>query len=513
MNRSRSARLFCLGASLLLACSARPQATPTPAGDAPSAAPKKRVSRALASVELPSLGVPDDLPWLAFGGGNEPLSNQISLAQDIGLLSSLLAGRGLVLFASGPGAPLAVTKPSARGRSNLRTELARLFGSPEAERTDYERAKLAIDGPSTSEHVKSTLARALANGHSPLFVYAACHGSPGETAAQNSLSLWGGWPLSVGDVASLLDAEDARPSRFVITACFGGGFADLLFEGADPERSVRLQDHCGLFAAPWDDEASGCDPNPDRRTQESYSIHFLHALSGKDRADIDRSRDIDLDKDGQIGLLEAHTWARIHSRSFDVPTTTSERFVRYAAGRAPEAKLNPLAAPEEVAVVKALGEELELPDESSARAKLAELDRIMDDAETAAEQAQKASDESYYALRIALLERYPLLEHAWEARAQTLLQQEGRAIAKLLTESDLAQGRAQAERELAEALAQHDSVRVARARVLRLVRAFETLRLASAIYKRGGDDKTRYDALRRCERWAPRLRARAATPH
>jgi hypothetical protein len=492
----------------MLACSARPQPAPAPHDNAASAA-KKRPARVLASVELPSLGVPQDLPWLAFGGGSEPLSNQISLAQDVGLLSSMLAGRGLVLFASGPGAQLATTKPLARGRPNLRTELARLFGSPEAEHTDYERAKLAIDGPSTSEHVKNALARALSSGSSPLFVYAACHGSPGETAAQNSLSLWGGWSLSVSDVAALLDAEDARPSRFVITACFGGGFADLLFEGADPERRVRAQDHCGLFAAPWDDEASGCDPNPDRRTQESYSIHFLHALAGRDRGDIDRSHDIDLDKDGQIGLLEAHTWARIHSRSFDVPTTTSERFVRHAASHGVEAKLNPLAAPEEVAVVKALGEELELPDELSARAKLAELDRILDDAETAAEHAQKASDDSYYALRIALLERYPLLEHAWEARTQTLLQQEGRAIAKLLSESDLAQARAQAERELAEALAQHDGVRVARARVLRLVRAFETLRLASAIYKRGGEDKTRYDALRRCERWAPRLRARA----
>ncbi len=458
-------------------------------------------------MELPSLGVPANLPWLAFGGGSEPLSNQISLAQDIGLLSSLLAGRGLVLFASGPGAQLAITKRVDGKKPNLRAELARLFGSPDAERTDYERAKLAIDGPSTSEHVKNTLSRALSRGEAPLLVYAASHGSPGQTAGQNSLSLWGGWPLSVSDVASLLDAEGARPSRFVITACFGGGFADLLFVGADPQKHVRRGDHCGLFAAPWDDEASGCDPNPDRRTQESYSIHFLHALSGRDRADADRSRDIDLDGDGQIGLLEAHTWARIHSRSFDVPTTTSERFVRYAAKAADDTKLNPLAAPEEVAVVKALGQELELADEHAARAKLAELDGIMDDAGEAVELAQKTADDSYYALRIALLERYPLLEHAWEARAQALLQREGRPIARLLTESELALSRAQSERELSEALEQHDGVRVARARVARLVRAFETLRLASALYKTGGEAKTRYDALRSCERWAPRLRA------
>src|SRR5262245_1571612 len=109
MSSSRVARLLCLGASLLVACSTRPRSEPAQAA-APARPAAKRAQRLLASVELPSLGVPPDLPWLAFGGGSEPLSNQISLAQDIGLLSSLLAGRGLVLFASGPGAPLAVTR-------------------------------------------------------------------------------------------------------------------------------------------------------------------------------------------------------------------------------------------------------------------------------------------------------------------------------------------------------------------------------------------------------------------
>ena len=37
-----------------------------------------------------------------------------------------------------------------------------------------------------------------------------------------------------------------------------------------------------------------------------------------------------------------------------MPTTTSERFLRHAAVSAADIKLNPLAAPEEVAVVKAL---------------------------------------------------------------------------------------------------------------------------------------------------------------
>src|SRR4029077_2773259 len=95
-----------------------------------------------------------------------------------------------------------------------------------------------------------------------------------------------------------------------------------------PAGSVR----CGLFASTWDREASGCDPDPDRREQESYPLHFLHALRAEDRDGHPLNRDdLDLDHDGTISLLEAHTRARIMDASIDVPTTTSERWLRGVA--------------------------------------------------------------------------------------------------------------------------------------------------------------------------------------
>jgi hypothetical protein len=157
-------------------------------------------------------------------------------------------------------------------------------------------------------------------------------------------------------------------------------------------------------------------------------------------------------------------------------------------------------------VIRAIGAELELDSEQAARKKLAELEQIFEDAGKQVDEAQKLEDDAFYALRIALFERYPLLEHPWEARTSALLSREGDAILKLLSESELALALKNAQGELDEAVVQHDSVRVARARVLRLVRAFETLRLASALYKRGGPTKERYDRLRRCERWAPPLK-------
>lgn len=499
----RRLALLALSLALPCACTKRVEPKPEPKLSAPS--PEKPV---LASVEQPLPQVPKDVPWIVFGGGSDPLSNQISLSQDIGLISSLLDGHGLTLFASGKGAQLAVDRePSTRKRPDLRSELARVLGTPETYRTDYRAARIAIDGPATSDHVRHALARALSEGETPLFVYGGSHGAPGETVADNSLSLWGGWPLTVKDVAGLLDsAHGKRPVRFVITACFGGGFADLLFTGGDASSALRTQDHCGLFAAPADDEASGCDPNPDRRAQESYAIHFLHALEGKDRAQKPRSADIDIDGDGQISLLEAHTFARIESRSFDIPTTTSERYLRHTLKSDADAPNDALAAPEEVRVIRALGSELELDGEPVARKKLLELEDIFEDAGKQVDEAQKLEDDAFYALRIALLERYPLLEHPWEARTSALLSRESDAILKLLSESELALALKNAQGELDEAVVQHDAVRVARARVLRLVRAYETLRLASVLYKRGGAAKEHYDRLRRCERWTPPLR-------
>jgi hypothetical protein len=358
--------------------------------------------------------------------------------------------------------------------------------------------------------VLHALERALAPQDTPLLVFGATHGERGNEPRENSISLWGGWPVTVTDVAELLDrVPSARPTRFVITACYGGGFAELAFTAAEPKRGPRSPDTCGLFAAPWDDEASGCDPNPDRRAQESYSIHFLHALEGKDRNDRVRLAEIDIDGDGQVSLLEAHTWARKEARSFDVPTTTSERYLRSVTREKDRAPLDPLSAPEEVAVVKKLGADLELDDEAKARAQVAELERILVDAQNLVREAQEAEEDTFHALRIALLERFPLLEHPWEQRTQALIEHEQPALLYWLLDSELAEAHEQALRELDEAIVQEDGVRVERARVLRLLRAFETLRLASALKKQGGKSYEHYRALRRCEAFVPKLRVQS----
>jgi hypothetical protein len=532
-SSGRRAHRTLLLSALLLACTpgrTRPKQKPKPSvAQQDVDAPAMPTKLAPSSVEQRLPRMTSELRWLALGGGSDPLSNQISLAQDLELVTSLLAGRGLTLFASGAGALVSVERPeldlqdsepsppAARGNSLARQrelgrvaiELAKLLGPPGALQVRYEPATLAIDAPATRDHVLDALRAALESGNEPLLVVAASHGERGSVARQNSLALWGGWPVDVEDVAAVLDGfEQARPTRWVITACYGGGFAELAFVGANPHEGPRAPQHCGLFAAPWDDESSGCDPNPDRRKQESFTIHFLAALRGEGRDGADRLAEIDLDRDARVGLAEAHAWARIHSRSFDVPTSTSERYLREYA-RSYEGERGSVAEGdlEELSVVRALSAELELDDEPAARDKLRELERILADASALRDDAQQTADDSFYALRVALLERWPLLDHSWDPRAQALVAREGTRILQLLTSSDLARGNELAARELDEASVQHDGVRIARARVLRLVRAYENLRLASNLRRRGGPRYAHYEALRRCERYVPEVRA------
>src|SRR5207247_4973882 len=98
-----------------------------------------------------------------------------------------------------------------------------------------------------------------------------------------------------------------------------GGFAELVFARADEKEGPSGRKRCGLFAGTWDRQTSGCDANPDRKAQESYGLHFIHALSRTERTGAPLADAlIDFDHDGVVGLLDAHTRARIAAVSLDV---------------------------------------------------------------------------------------------------------------------------------------------------------------------------------------------------
>ncbi|MBI4704292.1 MAG: hypothetical protein HY744_24570 [Deltaproteobacteria bacterium] len=488
---------------------AAPRCKAVPGGQAPDAATSGRRSapgaEAAALRPLPP-AMPRSVSWIAFGGGAEPASNQVSLEQDLGLAARVLGatGPGVLLFAGGMGAaPVQELGRPPPGDPLLAT-LGELLDPRDGREAHYRPTALHPHGPATAPSVLAAVESALAQrGAGPLVVFAAAHGQQGNSPREGALLLWGGAELSVAELAGRLDAAPgARPLQLVVAACFSGGFADLAFAQADPDKGAAPGERCGLFASTWDREASGCDPNPERSRQESYALHFLNALRGADRDGRALAlAALDLDGDGRISLLEAHTRARIASRSIGVPTATSERWLRRTAPRRGPGR--PLGLPEEDAVIAALGRQLAAPDGAAARGIERQLAARLEGAQQAAAELEDRLDERQAALRTALLERWPELGDPWHPDFAATLARERKAVAAFLARSPLARAYEQAKRLADEAGAPLDALEAEISLAHRLVRAHETRTLAARLNARPGQELRRYLALLACERTVP----------
>jgi hypothetical protein len=306
----------------------------------------------------------------------------------------------------------------------------------------------------------------------------------------------------VADLAARLD-QSPRPVRLVVTTCFAGGFADVVFRGADEALGASAGERCGLFAAPWDLEATGCDPNPDRAAHDGYGLHVLEALRGRDRTGATLPlATLDLDGDGRISLLEAHTRARIASTSADVPTTTAERWLRHAApSHGPEIAV---ALPEEDAVIAALGERLDLRGREAAAA--LELQRIEDGLQAVLhglDDAQRSEDAAFRLAAADLLARWPLLDDPWHPDHARVLARDHGAIEEHLARSSSHADWLAARDDVDRLTARSWDLRQRAAPYERLARALESRRLAARLRARGGEGWAVFERILACERGVP----------
>ncbi len=471
-----------LDAALATGCSRRPRPIGKGTLAAPPARPPSRPASTRAGREKRKVTGPPR--FIAVGGGATPESTEVSLEQDIDLVERTFPGPGVVLFAGGAGS-LSVREldPSPHG-DTLLVALGELFHPRVGRRSRYRAVSLDAERASL-DGVEEQLSASLSEGSLPLLLYIAAHGDQGDAPRDNSVALWGGRPLTVARLAQL-DEKHARPLRLVVTSCFSGGFAELAFAHADEHAGPSLTPRCGLFAGTWDRETSGCDANPDRRAQESYGLHFIHALEHADRAGqrLDPKL-VDFDGDGKVGLLEAHTRARIAALSLDVPTSTSDRWLRSVErGGAP---IDRKLLPEEAAVVDQLGAALGLRDEAAVEKHARELDARLSDLSES----------------IRLLERWPLLDDAFHPDFAEALRQHRSAIREVLDRSPEAAARATARAKVDGMDTTLADLEVEEARLLRLQRAYETLHKASALMRRGGSAARYYATLLACERAVP----------
>ena len=261
-----AAGLLALGAFWLT----RPRAAAPERPPAPNAAPQ------------PSPPSPPraDVRWIAAAGGQVPELNQVSLEQDLALAAETFGGPGTVLFAAGADAPVVQVLAEQPPSEDPATKLADLFAPRGGRDATYRAPELAVDGPATAASVSAAIEAAVRSPGPPLLVYLGGHGNRGPTDAENTVGLWGQSQLDAIDLATLL-RDTKRPVQIVATTCFSGGLAELAFAEANAEAGPFPAEVCGLFAAPHDLEASGCDPNPDRAAQEGFGLHFLRALTGK----------------------------------------------------------------------------------------------------------------------------------------------------------------------------------------------------------------------------------------
>jgi hypothetical protein len=414
------------------------------------------------------------------------------------LLEEVLPGPGRLLFAGGRDSSSVRVLDDRPAADPLLVRLGDLF-QPRAGRHSRYRPSELVAGEASLATVESALVEALAKGDGPLIVYFATHGEQGEQPRNNSIVLWGDDVLDVERLAQLHDVHP-RPLHVISAACFSGGFGELAFAEADVARGPARATRCGLFAGTWDRETSGCDPDPDRSKQEGYSMHFLQALRGRDRdgAQLPAAH-VDFDGDGRISLLEAHTRAAIAARSIDVPTTTSQRYLRAVqpTGGAHDGVL----LPEEQAVAVQLGAALGVADEHDASTRYQALQAKLDEVDERLEEADHAVEQHHRQLAARLLGRWPVLDDAYHPEFAATLQRDRSAITGALDTWPQALGYAAAARDRDPLELQFQAQQVQEAMLLRLLRSYETERLARALRARGGPEWRHYRALLACERW------------
>lgn len=470
-----------------------------PAGEAPT----RRPLSVEHGVEPGAAAAPR---WVAIGGGPTPDSNEVSIEQDLVLARDVLGPGGALLFAGGPGsrAVQIQDRPDAPPADALLADLAFLFAPRNGRDARYRRTVLEPQGPATANRALQLIIDAAAGPAPPLLVLLAGHGDRGDAPADNVFALWSHTALTPVDIAAGLDTvAEPRQVRLVVSTCHSGGFQEVLFRGGAGGDGVTDHDRCGLFSTTWDRQASGCSPALDRRLHEGFNKIFFHALAHRDEHGRALPLEVlDLDRDGVVTLLEAHARVRMTSTAIDVPTTTSERWLRELA---PPQLAGEVAVelPVERAVINALQERTGATDIRTTirklepiQQRLLSLERVLTDA--AAEETRWFDDTAG-----ELLTRWPVLDDPWHPDFALTLSTERDAI-RVYLDASAAYASFRAASAAADQLdAELSGLERREAPLLRLERARDTVRLARRLAARGGHGWQVFERLRACETTPP----------
>lgn len=320
-----------------------------------AAKPKELAPTATESTTTAKCAVTKPNIMVVAGGGN-PGMNEISLEKNVLFFQRTLRVLGInpaiatILFANGNNGQATVRYIDNQGQQR--------FKKPQIPN---------LKGASTLQNVQTSLQRLAAQKSTqPSFVYFTGHGYHQDNDYENNFFvLWGERELTVQRYTALLDQLPTQPPVVTVMAqCFSGGFANLIYTGGKPQNAVAPHNRCGFFATVKTRPSVGCTPEVNEADYVDYSSSFFSGLSGRKRTGATIPQP-DYNRDGRVSYAEAHAFAKIDSRTLDIPVSTSEIWLerqvstqqRQLILRQPIASLLQSAAPERSQVVQKLAQQ------------------------------------------------------------------------------------------------------------------------------------------------------------
>ncbi len=302
--------------------------------------------------------------FLIFGGGGTREQNEIAIEKNVLYFQRTLEKMGYnpslasIFFANGNNGKATIRYIDKLGKQQ--------FKVPEIPN---------IQGKATFTNLQNWFQKTAGEiFRRPIFFYFTGHGIENpNNSNNNALLLWGNQSLTVHKLSQILDKlPQDTPVVTMMVQCFSGSFANIIYQGGNPNRPVALQSRCGFFATIKTLPSVGCTPEVNEADYKDYSSSFFAGLSGYSRTG-EKVASADYNRDGKISYSEAHSFAKVDEKTIDLPVSTSEVWLQNQATKAdikltweqPIINLLSKARPEQKYVVKSIVKMFDLDLEKS----------------------------------------------------------------------------------------------------------------------------------------------------
>lgn len=460
--------------------------------------------------------------FLVIGGGPSPTNNQVSLEKNVHFIQRILKAAGvpashqIYLFADGtdPGRDLHEIDPALE-MAVPHALLARLTGNTRYFDYKFRSSNVPLlRGPATRQNVEASLRElaSRAQDGDRVFIYLTGHGGKGNPTSNGRFYLWHNASMTVREFAAELGRFKPGVTLVsVMVQCYSGSFANIIFDGGDPEGPVSDHRRVGFFATVETRGAAGCTPDIEEENYREYSSYFWAALFVRTRTG--QAVDMpDYDGDGIVSLDEAHAYVLIEADTIDIPVKTSDAYLRRfdfsksegaVSIEQPYEEILALAGPIERTVLERIRQRFNLEGSDcieQTRRRLKQLEAEKQRLQREASRQRQLARNHATAIQTELFEVWPELRNPWRPDVHELLQAQGDEIARLIeghsAYASFEDARARAERFQDAALAKEREW----ARLQRFLRIAENVVLEANLRKFGDpEDVATYDRIRALE--------------